>query len=772
MNREQQYIISGFAALVIAGLLIIFLLLPPDELVPIQPVGQEITDQPQDGEKDEAELPQDLMRTDGDPLQLSDNVTISRKIASPASPSGGGGGGGGGSRDRTPPTVTGIFSRPPDIDGLYTHPFRVTWVGVDHRSGIAFCDPPEDYSGPDGISLVLDGHCTDRAGNVGTGNVTFSYNSTLFVPSFSYELLLSSNTINAGSDLTGTAKTNNTSITQVVFSWKDPSNSTATSNIRSVTLDNVRIAVDIFTVPNLSGVWTLDAHFQNATGSDVEVLSKNFNVISPAINYVYTLVLDRDTVIMNNPIQATAGTNDTTITEVVFVWSDPQTNIKASHAQAFSSGFAQDSFIPDKLGEWKVDARFNNDTDDDIAIKSKFFIVVPDLGGNHPPVAVDDTATTLEDIPVTINVVVNDFDPDGNSFSILSPTQAGNGSVTDNHDGTLTYTPKANYNGQDSFKYRITDSSLASSNFGTVTITINPVNDPPTADAGIDQTVDEKTLVHLSGAGSSDPDGDTLTFSWKQTGGPSVVLSEVSSVTPSFTAPKVTNDTVLTFELKVADPFGGNSTDSVNIKVLDTDDDDECNGEGHDKDRHRHGEIHRHKQMDEDKHKHGDIHEHKDMGGDHDECNGVGHDDDRGKHRHKDKGNNQHKDDKGTGDNDKPKHNDNSDDKEASEKDSGEQGSGSHDDSASNKNKEGADDKNSPGNDNKDHDSSGGANGGDQGSASGDQGAGHKNKGKDDKGSSSSSGKGSGGHDSSASDKGGKDRDPDHDKNNNWHKHP
>lgn len=709
LKREDQIIVWGLTGLGIAVSILFLVLLPAEEPSPIQPVGEQVTnqtedevdEQPGEGPEEDIITPVVLSETNQDPLSISDIVRIelSRSGGDGALTSGGNGGGGGGggsSRDRTPPTVTGIFSRPPDTtDRWYTHPFTVTWVGEDDRSGIDFCDPPEDYSGPDGSSIVLEGQCTDRAGNVGTGHVTFSYNATRFEPVFLYDLTLSSNIINAGSDISADARTNDTRITQVGFFWKDPSNNVAASKLKTVTVAGDRIAIDIFTAPNQSGVWTIDAHFKNATGDDLAMLVKNFTVVSPAINYIYSLTLDRETVQINTPILATAGTNDTSIIEVEFVWSDPQTNVKASHVRPFSSsnGTAGDSFVPDALGEWKVAAHFNSLNQTGIAIKSKPFSVVeePDGTVNQKPVALDDNVTTLEDIPVTIDVLANDFDPDGDSFFISSFTQAGNGSVTDSLNGTLTYSPRMNYNGQDSFTYKISDGSLESVN-ATVTISITPVNEPPTANAGLDQIVNEEslvslngsatdvderdnlifswsqisgpitvtltdagslspsftapsinhtdaalnltlsfelvvrddagsnssdtvvvvvndvnkppvadagpeqtvnekdcfcsenkddedeedcsrsTLVSLSGIGSSDDDGDALTFSWKQIDGPSVELIDASSITISFTAPKVDEDAILTFELFVIDNFGGNSTDTVDILVLDTDD--------------------------------------------------------------------------------------------------------------------------------------------------------------------------------------------------------
>ncbi|PSP22408.1 hypothetical protein BRC61_04785, partial [Halobacteriales archaeon QH_10_65_19] len=78
-------------------------------------------------------------------------------------------------------------------------------------------------------------------------------------------------------------------------------------------------------------------------------------------------------------------------------------------------------------------------------------------------------------------------------------------------------------------------------------------NTPPTADAGDDQTVEEQATVTLDGSDSSDPDGDSLSYSWRQTAGPDVTLTDADTATPEFTAPDVDDPTDLTFELTVDD---------------------------------------------------------------------------------------------------------------------------------------------------------------------------------------------------------------------------
>ncbi|WP_406828011.1 glycosyl hydrolase family 18 protein [Microbulbifer sp. ARAS458-1] len=93
-------------------------------------------------------------------------------------------------------------------------------------------------------------------------------------------------------------------------------------------------------------------------------------------------------------------------------------------------------------------------------------------------------------------------------------------------------------------------------------------NRAPTARAGGDQSVDGGASVTLNGSSSSDLDGDPLTYSWAQVSGASVSLQNASSVSASFTAPSVTADEDLVFELTVTDDSGASDTDQVVVTVL------------------------------------------------------------------------------------------------------------------------------------------------------------------------------------------------------------
>ncbi|MCD8566825.1 MAG: Ig-like domain-containing protein, partial [Geovibrio sp.] len=108
------------------------------------------------------------------------------------------------------------------------------------------------------------------------------------------------------------------------------------------------------------------------------------------------------------------------------------------------------------------------------------FITIKVKGTNDAPVAVNDEVEVDEDGSVTFGVLGNDYDVDGDSISIKDFTQPEHGTVTLNQDGTFTYVPNENYNGDDSFTYTIKDQHGETST-ATVSVTVNPVNDAPVA---------------------------------------------------------------------------------------------------------------------------------------------------------------------------------------------------------------------------------------------------------------------------------------------------
>ncbi|WP_424100227.1 Ig-like domain-containing protein [Moorena producens] len=138
---------------------------------------------------------------------------------------------------------------------------------------------------------------------------------------------------------------------------------------------------------------------------------------------------------------------------------------------------------------------------------------------NDAPEAGDDSATTDEDTAVSINVLENDIDIEGDSLTLAIVSNPSNGSVVVNNNGTpsnptddfISYTPNPNTNGNDSFSYQVNDGN-GGIDTATVNLTINPVNDLP--EAGDDTaTTDEDTAVSINVLGNDiDIDGDSLTL--------------------------------------------------------------------------------------------------------------------------------------------------------------------------------------------------------------------------------------------------------------------
>ena len=102
----------------------------------------------------------------------------------------------------------------------------------------------------------------------------------------------------------------------------------------------------------------------------------------------------------------------------------------------------------------------------------------PPPSSNNPPVANDDQAATTDGAPVTVNVLANDTDKDGDVLSVTNTTTPAHGSVTIGANGNITYTPNAGYNGSDTFDYTVAD-GRGGTDLGSVTVADNITPPPP-----------------------------------------------------------------------------------------------------------------------------------------------------------------------------------------------------------------------------------------------------------------------------------------------------
>ena len=177
---------------------------------------------------------------------------------------------------------------------------------------------------------------------------------------------------------------------------------------------------------------------------------------------------------------------------------------------------------------------------------------------NDAPVADDQAITVVEDTPYLGALTASDVDLDALTFNL--DTAPANGSVTVAANGDFVYTPTLNYNGADSFTFEVSDGTL--SDIGQVDITVTPVNDDPTVDAGLDQAVDEAELVSFDGS-YLDPgllNIQAITVTWDFGDGDTAI----GTLTPTHT---YADDGVYTVTLTVEDGEGGSDVDELLVTV-------------------------------------------------------------------------------------------------------------------------------------------------------------------------------------------------------------
>jgi chitinase len=231
-----------------------------------------------------------------------------------------------------------------------------------------------------------------------------------------------------------------------------------------------------------------------------------------------------------------------------------------------------------------ANAIFNSPASNGVAQPLVFQLIVNDGFGNSAPDQV--TLTVPANIPPTVSA-----GPDATYTGSSAVTLAG--SATDSENNPLTYQwtqtagtpvtltgattltpsftapPKAA--GPQVLTFSLTaNDGTSTSTPDTVDITI-PGNAQPLPSAGADQTVSGGQTVTLTAAGSSDPDGDALTYVWTQVAGPTVTLTGANTRNPTFVAPPGgSGNQTLTFRVEVFDPLttGDPPADLVDIVVL------------------------------------------------------------------------------------------------------------------------------------------------------------------------------------------------------------
>ncbi|MDG2788629.1 tandem-95 repeat protein, partial [Vibrio parahaemolyticus] len=211
-------------------------------------------------------------------------------------------------------------------------------------------------------------------------------------------------------------------------------------------------------------------------------------------------------------------------------------------------------------------------TDGDLTDEAKVTVTVTPV--NDSPVAVDDTTSIQEDTAVTIDVLTNDTDVDGDKLSIESASVPKEQGTVEVVDGKLVFTPVENFNGDAEITYIVTDGQLTDE--AKVTVTVNPVNDAPiikvdAVESITEDAVNTDTVVATLTVRDTDTPEDQLTVSLENNSNGYFVLvgDEVKLTQAGVDA--VNNDELnlkgLTISASVSDGVNPTASDSDSLIV-------------------------------------------------------------------------------------------------------------------------------------------------------------------------------------------------------------
>ncbi|HHC6441844.1 TPA: tandem-95 repeat protein [Vibrio parahaemolyticus] len=211
-------------------------------------------------------------------------------------------------------------------------------------------------------------------------------------------------------------------------------------------------------------------------------------------------------------------------------------------------------------------------TDGDLTDEAKVTVTVTPV--NDSPVAVDDTTSIQEDTAVTIDVLPNDSDVDGDKLSIESASVPKEQGTVEVVNGKLVFTPAENFNGDVEITYTVTDGELTDE--AKVTVTVNPVNDAPTIKVDAVESITENavstdTVVATLTVRDTDTPEDQLTVSLENNSNGYFVLvgNEVKLTLAGVDA--VNNDELnlkdLTISASVSDGVNPTANDSDSLIV-------------------------------------------------------------------------------------------------------------------------------------------------------------------------------------------------------------
>ena len=185
---------------------------------------------------------------------------------------------------------------------------------------------------------------------------------------------------------------------------------------------------------------------------------------------------------------------------------------------------------------------------------------------NDAPVAAPDTGRTREDTEVSLDVLSNDTDVDGDALRVVSVTapSLGTARISDGGAGVF-YAPEADRHGTDRFSYEVSDGSGGTAT-AEVEVTVEPVNDAPVAAPDTARTREDTKVVLNVLSNDTDVDGDALRV--VSVTAPSLGTARIADGgTGVLYAPEADRHGTDRFSYEVSDGHGGMATAEVEVTV-------------------------------------------------------------------------------------------------------------------------------------------------------------------------------------------------------------
>ncbi|WP_105060286.1 tandem-95 repeat protein [Photobacterium angustum] len=340
---------------------------------------------------------------------------------------------------------------------------------------------------------------------------------------------------------------------------------------------------------NTDGTWiyTPKTNFHGEDSFKVEVSDGNGGTDTITVNVTVNPINDAPVIVddNNDPL----GNDMTVSTDEEVAVSG---KLSATDVDGDSLTFTSSTNPTNGTVTVNTDGTWTYTPNSDFNGSDKFDVIVSDGKGGTDTITVNVTVNPINDAPVLVddnnNPLGNDIavttdeevavsgklsaiDADGDSLTFTQSSNPTNGQVTVNTDGTWTYTPKTNFQGEDSFKVEVSDGKGGTDTI-TVNVTVNPINDAPVIvddnnnPLGTDITVTTDEEVAVSGKlSATDADGDSLTFS-SSTNPTNGTVTVNTDGTWTYTPNSDFNGSDK-FDVIVSDGNGGTDTITVNVTV-------------------------------------------------------------------------------------------------------------------------------------------------------------------------------------------------------------